>query len=327
MGIAGRYDHYDTFGSAWVGKINAKYDFSDVFAIRATVGNGFHAPSPGQNNTQVLTTAFSPGGEQVQTGTYPVTSSIAQFYGAQLLKPEKSTNFGAGIVITPTPTFTLTIDGYSIKIKNRIGISQTFTVTAANVAALPALASVGVGGDVQYFTNGFDTRTNGVDVVASYRTDLMDGLLNLTFAYSYNKSKVTDFNPSVINADQRYDIGHISPRHRANLGANWKLGDFTLNARENFFGPWAAQQDYPGQKFGSKFVTDLDVSYTFAEHFTLTVGANNLFDAYPDKIAPSTGNPIYALTGSTADGQIYPRNGGPFGINGGFYYARIRVAY
>ncbi len=327
VGVAGRYDNFSTFGGSFVGKINGIYRISDAFSIRATGGTGFHAPSPGQNNTQILTTAFSPGGDQVQTGTYPVTSDIAQFYGATLLKPEKSVNIGAGIVITPASGLTLTVDGYSIKIKNRIGLAATQVVTAADVAALPSLAAVGVGGEVNYFTNGFDTRTRGVDVVANYSTSLADGPFKVTLAYNYNKTKVTDFDPAVINADQRADISNVSPNHRANLGLNWQLGDFTLNARENYYSSWIARQDYPGQRFGGKFTTDLDISYTFAEHFTLTLGANNLFDEYPDKIAATTANPIFALTNSTADGQVYPRNGGPFGINGGFYYVRIGIDY
>ena len=98
-------------------------------------------------------------------------------------------------------------------------------------------------------------------------------------------------------------------------------------SRENFYGPWRNEVDYPGQKFGSKFTTDLDISYTLKEHYTLTVGANNIFNVYPDKIRASASNPIYELTGSTADGQVYPRNGGPFGMNGGFWYVRLRVKY
>ena len=326
VGVAGRYEHYNTFGGAFVGKVNALYKVSDAFSLRGTFGTGFHAPSPGQNNVQILTTNFV-AGNQVQTGTYPVTSTIAQYYGAQSLKPEKSTNFGAGFIVKPAAALTITVDGYSIKVRNRIGITQNFNVTAADVVAQPALAAVGVGGVVNYFTNGFDTRTNGVDAVASYRTSLLDGPLSLTLAYSYNKSKVTSFVPGTIDAAQITNIAHLSPNHRLNLSAGWQIADFTINGRTNFYSYWRNETDYPGQKFGSKVTADLDVSYTFAEHFTLTLGAYNIFNTHPDKIAPSTSNPIYDLTGSTADGQVYPRTGGPFGINGGFWYARIRVKY
>lgn len=325
-GVAGRWEHYDTFGSTVVGKFNAIYRVSDGVALRFTAGTGFHAPSPGQNNTQIVTTNFR-GGNQVQTGTYPVTSDIAQFYGATSLSPEKSVNLGGGIVLEPADNLTVTLDAYTIKVKNRIGISQTFTVSAADLVALPSLAVVGLAGDVNYFTNGFDTRTTGFDFVTNYRTNLAGGPLNVTLAYNYNKSKVTDFDPSVISPAQRFNISNLPPKHRANLSANWQLGNFSINARENYYSSWANQLEYPGQRFGAKFVTDLDVSYTFADRYTLTLGANNLFDAYPDKIAPSTVNPVYALTNSLADGQVYPRSGGPFGINGGFYYVRIGIDY
>ena len=325
-GVAGRWEHYDTFGSTVVGKLNARYDFSDAVALRFTAGTGFHAPSPGQNNTQIVTTNFR-SGNQVQTGTYPVTSDIAQYYGATSLNPEKSVNFGGGIVLTPMDKLSITLDGYSVKVKNRIGISQTFTVSAADLVALPSLAVVGLAGDVNYFTNGFETRTTGFDFVTNYRTDLAGGPLSLTLAYNYNKSKVTDFDPSVISPAQRFNVSNLPPKHRVNASANWQIGDFSINARQNYFSSWANQLEYPGQKFGAKFVTDLDISYTFADRYTLTVGANNLFDTYPDKIAPTTTNPVYALTNSLADGQVYPRSGGPFGINGGFYYVRVAIDY
>lgn len=327
MGVAGRYEDYDTFGDTFVGKANALYRLSDQFSLRGTVGTGFHAPSPGQSNTEILTTAFAPGGEQVQTGTYPVTSAIAQYFGAKTLTPEKSTNYGVGFIFNPISNFTLTVDGYLIKVKDRISITSTFDVVAADIVAQPALAAVGVGGAVAYFTNGFDTRTKGVDAVATYRTQLADNPLSLTLAYSYNKSEVTQFDPVAIGADRIYDIENITPKHRANVSASYEIGGFTINARGNYYSSWSTNQDYPGQTFGSKVTADLDLSYTIAEKYTLTVGANNLFDEYPDKLAPTTANPIYAITGSTADGQIYPRSGGPFGMNGGFWYARLKVKY
>lgn len=339
MGIAGRFEHYSESGSTTVGKVNARYELTDSLAIRATAGTGFHAPSPGQNNVQVLTTTFVQG-DQVQVGTYPVTSEIAQFYGATTLGPEESTNYGAGFVFDPGNGFTLTVDGYTIKVTDRIGISQTFNVSAQDLIDLPALASVGEGGSVQYFTNGFDTRTSGVDVVATHRTELGGGNLNTTFAYNYNRSKVTDFDPGVIGPTQLIDIKYLAPRHRATFATNWNSGDWSVNLRESYYGNWRVSNDYPiregnlasgaiidGQHFGAKFITDLDVSYTFMEAYTLTLGANNLFNTYPDKIAPTINNPIFDLTGSISNGSVYPRSGGPFGINGGFWYARLRVKY
>ncbi|MCT2559951.1 TonB-dependent receptor [Tsuneonella sp. YG55] len=339
FGVAGRYEHYNTFGSATVGKVNAIYHISPAFAVRGTVGTGFHAPSPGQSNVQILTTSFVQG-NAVQVGTYPVGSAIAQYYGAKPLTPEESTNFGFGFVIDPGSDLNLTIDAYSIKVRNRIGISQSFTVSQADINAQPSLLAVGVGGRVQYFTNGFDTRTQGVDVVGTYRTQLAGGPLNLTLAYNYNKSKVTDFDPGVIGPTQLIDIQYLAPNHRATLSANWQLGDFALNLRESYYGEWRDANDYPiragnvstgaiidGQHFGAKFTTDIELSYTLMDHYTLSVGANNLFDEYPDKIIATVNNPIYTSTGSISNGSVYPRPGGPFGINGGFWYVKLGVKY
>ena len=326
IGAMGRFERYNTFGSAFVAKGNFRWEVADIFAIRGTAGTGFHAPSPGQNNTAILTTTFV-GGDQVQVGTYPVTSNIAQYYGAQSLRPERSTNFGLGFVLTPSDAFSLTVDAYSIKVTNRIGISQNFFVTAADLAAEPALQAVGLGGAVNYFTNGFDTRTRGVDVVGSWRGDVAGGRTNLTLAYNYNKSTVPRFDPNVIGAAQIINIGNLAPNHRANLTATWQKDGFALTLREAYYGSWREEVGYPGQKFGARFTTDIDVSYTFMEHYTLSVGASNLFNAYPDRVANSPDNRIFLSTNSLADGQIYPNAGGPFGFNGGLWYARVRIKY
>lgn len=327
LGIAGRYEHYHSFGGSFVYKVNGIYKISPQISVRATVGTGFHAPSPGQTHDAILTTNFV-AGNQVQTGTYPVDSPISQYFGSVGLKPEKSHNYGAGLVLKPTPTLTATIDGYIIKVRDRIGISQTFHVEQTDIDALAELAAVGVGGDVNFFTNAFDTSTKGIDFVGSWRHNIFDGTLTTTLAYNYNKSKVTRFDPAVISEAQRIDIAHLAPNHRATLSANFLRGPWMLNARENYYGSWRDEQDYPGQVFGSKWTTDADLSYTFMQHFTATVGAINVFNTHPDKIANGTGdNFIYQLTGSTADGQVYPRLGGPFGMNGGFWYVRLKVKY
>ena len=339
MGLAGRYEHYNTFGGSFVYKANAIYKITPQISIRGTIGTGFHAPSPGQSHDAILTTNFV-GGNQVQTGTYPVESPISQYFGATTLSPEKSHNYGAGIVLKPTPALTMTVDGYIINVSDRIGISQNFTVTAADVAAKPTLAAVGVGGAINFFTNGYNTSTKGIDFVGTWRTHVFDGSMSWTLAYNYNHSKVTSFDPGVINLGQRINVEHLAPNHRATLSMNWTRGPFSLNARENYYGWWANAIDYctaqttsgcsnptAYQHFGAKFTTDLDVSYTFLDHYTLTLGANNLFNTYPDKILNSSVNPVYVLTDSLDNGSVYPRNGGPFGINGGFWYVRLAAKF
>lgn len=159
--------------------------------------------------------------------------------------------------------------------------------------------------------------------------------------------------PGTISGEQIDVAENLAPHHRLNLTAGWTVGNLGINLAGHYYSKWSSATDYPirngnvacpagpepdfgssapcavigGQEFGAKITADAEVSYTFMERFTLAVGANNIFDEYPDRIAPTVDNPIYALTGSTADGQVYPRMGGPFGFNGGFWYARLKVKY
>jgi len=332
VGFAGRYESYQSFGSKSVGKINALWKTTDTVSLRATVGTGFHAPSPGQNNTQVLTTSFNKG-ISLQQGTFPVTSAVAQYYGAKSLKPETSTNYGVGLVFKPMEDFVTTVDLYQIDVKDRIFISESYAVSLSDIAKLPELASVGEGGTVQYFTNSLDTSTKGVDVVSTYKTHLLDGRLNLSLAYNYNTTDVTKYDPSAIATYQIIDIKGLAPHNRASLSANWARDEWVVNVRENYFGSWTDANDYPtafdnngnvtaGQIFGAKLTTDVDVTYHMGQWAT-TFGAANLFNVFPDKIAPTATNPIYPITGSTYDGEIYPRNGGPFGINGRVVFVNV----
>lgn len=337
VGVAGRYEHYNTFGSATVGKINTRYEFIPGFAIRGTVGTGFHAPSPGQQHNSTLTTNFI-NGNSIQTGTFPVDSAISRDYGAKSLTPEKSTNFGVGLTAKPMRSLTLTVDYYNIKVKNRIFISEPFTITAADLAAHPELATVGVGGNVSYFTNGLSTLTRGVDVVASYNAALAAGRLNLTLAYNHNANKVTSANANIVNGAQVADIKNLAPHDVAHFSANYTQGKWSLTARENYYGSWVDAVDYGTpdgtagsnggslQVFGARATTDLDVTYTLASQFSLTLGANNVFNTFPSKLNASS-QTIYPITGGGSDGQVYPRLGGPFGFNGGFWYVRVGVKY
>jgi len=337
VGAAGRFEHYDTFGSATVGKINTRYEFIPGFALRGTIGTGFHAPSPGQSHNSTLTTNFV-GGNSIQTGTFPVDSQISQDYGAKPLTPEKSTNFGVGFTAKPMRNLSLTVDYYNIKVRNRIFITEPFTITAADLAAHPELATVGVGGDVSYFTNGLSTLTRGVDVVASYSTPLAAGNLNLTLAYNHNNNSVSSADANVINGAQIADIKNLAPHDTAHFSANYSHGKWSLTARENYYGSWIDAVDYGNsdgtaganggslQVFGAKATTDLVVTYNFAKQFAFTVGANNLFNTFPDKLNANS-QTIYPITGGGSDGQVYPRPGGPFGMNGGFWYARLQVKY
>jgi len=332
LGVAGRYENYPTFGSTTLGKFQARFKVNDALALRGTVSTGFHAPTPGQSNVETLSTTFLPGTTtQVQIGTYRVTSPAAQFYGAVPLHPEESTNYSAGLVLTPVAGLLVTVDGYEIEVRNRIGISQQFTVTQADINALPALQYVGLGGTVQYFTNGFDTTTKGIDVVGTYPFHLgVAGRLDTTLAYNYNKTTVDSFNPNVINQTRITDIEHYAPNDRVNLTFDWSLDKFGVSLHQNYYGTYRDQNDYPGQVFSASWTTDLEGSYRFPHGITAAIGGRNIFNSMPDVVCsntPTTCGTVSPLTGGLGDGERYPRTGGPYGYNGAFFYARIGAKF
>jgi iron complex outermembrane recepter protein len=325
-GIAARFEDYDTFGSTAVGKISALFRATDVLSLRASVGTGFQAPSPGQSNLQNVTTNFV-AGNQVQDGIFPVSSGVARYYGSQALTPAEATNYGIGFIFKPTNRTTLTVDAYQIDVTDRIFITQAFAVTATDLAAQPILNLVGVGGAVRYFTNGLDTSTKGLDIVGTHVTDLLGARATFTLAYNRNENEVSRANPGVISRAQIITIENLAPKDRLNLNTNWNWGDLTVNARANYFGKWQTEIEYPGQVFSAKTTFDLDVSYELSENYTITVGAQNLFSEYPDRIAQSSSVNVFPITGGLADGQVYPRGGGPFGMNGGLWYMNLRATF
>lgn len=340
VGLAGRYEHYNTFGSATVGKINTRFEFAPGYAIRATFGTGFHAPSPGQQHNSTLTTNFI-AGNSIQTGTFPVDSVASRYYGAKPLTPEKSTNFGVGFTAEPMHGLTFTVDYYNIKVRDKIFITQPFTVTAADLLASPALNTIfggQAGGNVSFFTNGLSTLSRGVDVVASYNTEAMGGKLNLSLAYNHNANKVLRSNPNVISGSQIANIVNLAPHDVAHFTMGYSRGSFSLTARENYYGSWVNANDYgnsagtgganggPLQHFGAKATTDLDLTYDVSKELAITVGANNLFNTFPDKLNNNSIQ-LFPVVGGSADGQVYARNGGPFGMNGGLWYVRVKVRY
>lgn len=327
VGLAARYEHFNTFGGTANFKASARYALSSAIAIRGAASTGFHAPSPGQTNVNNVTTSFIAGSTSpIQTGTFAVTNPAAIYYGAIPVKPEKSVNLTGGIVVTPGSGINLTVDYYNIRIRDRLGLSQAFLVTPADQLALSALGVTNANelNRVQYLTNAFKTRTQGVDaVLTSVLRTGGAGTFNTSLAVNYNKTKVIDRNPAIVSNDRVANLENILPKFRVNLSETWSSGPFSLLTRVNYYDSFIVTASSGiAQKFGAKVVADIEGSYAFNDHFSLSVGAKNLFDTYPDKdlrsIDPNTGLP--------GNGNQYI-DASPFGYNGGFWYVRAGVKF
>ena len=335
VGIAGRYEHYtDSAGDTVSGKISTRYELAPGIALRGGVNTGFRAPSLAQtafSTTQNTVTVV--GNQRVLTTSkfLPVNSAAAIALGAQPLKPEKSLNFTAGITFERGGA-RLTIDGYQIRVDDRI-VKTDFLGTASNggsaIKAILVANGVPNVDSAQFFTNAIDTRTRGVDVVGEYtlRTGSL-GNLRLNAAWSYFDTKILNVvaNPAQLSAlnvvlfgrQVQRDLLVAVPKSKVVLSGNWELGKFRLLLRGTRFGRYTESSSVAAsdRTFGAKWVADAEAEVAISQKVSLAVGANNLFDAYPDR------NGLVAADGSGAYGSF-----APFGLSGGFYYARVGVTF
>lgn len=333
LGGAVRYEHYADFGGTTNVKATARYALSNAIAIRGAASTGFRAPTPGQLYLRNLQTGFiGTNPVPVQIATLSSSDPAAIYYKAVPLKPEESVNFSGGLVFTPGSAFTATLDYYNIKVTNRIGLTSRFTVTDADRVQLAALGVVDPNslGVVQYFTNGFATRTQGVDFVATYRSNPGWGRLSSQLAVNYNRTNLlsrrtitlADGRTSQLIDDVRKrDIETLLPRWRGVFTQTAEVGAIDVTARANYFGKFTNNQlaaNGGDKTFGAELSFDLEVGVKIAEMFRIAVGGENIFDNYPDRESRF----LYSSTGGPASGFIYP-DASPLGVLGGFWYVRL----
>ena len=343
--LAGRYEHFSDFGKAKVGKLTSRYDFSPAFALRGTFSNGFRAPTLAESYYSA--TNVSPRSAFVQLAP---NSPGARLVGIDGLKPEASTNLSAGIVLNPAPGVTVTLDAYQIKIRDRIvgsgalygsgGAVNSPAVTAAILANGNVLDPTVVETGINIFSNAINTRSRGLEFVATKSSNYGSyGRVDWSAAANYNVVKVVKINqaPSqlqpqvLLDPTAISDIETASPKMRVNLGALWKSGPWTVNLREAIYGKSSELQSPDGGAtyyktgIGTLAVTDLEVSYKLSNAWTLSVGANNLFNKYPDGVNPEVLR-IQRENLDNAAVTIYP-SFSPIGINGGYYYARANFKF
>ena len=319
LGLATRFEDFDTFGTTTNTKFSALWRATDTLKFRTTVSSGFRAPTPGQSNVSNVTTASISGtGELVQQGTLSPTNPIAVTAGGAALQPEESDNLSFGLVWDVTDALNVTIDAYEIEITDRIALTGNFSLTDAQRAALVA-AKVPGASDMQtfrFFTNDFDTTTDGIDVVATYSTELMGGVTDFTFVYNETETEVDK--SSLLSASRINALEALLPENRWNLSAVHNVGDWTILARYMYVGE--SEYYYGLNDLGNPDITTLDDQSQLDLEFTrdfgnyqITLGAENITDEYPEKD-----------TGVTCCGAIYPEFA-PLGFMGAFYYLRVGI--
>jgi iron complex outermembrane receptor protein len=326
---AGRFEEYDdSSGSVLSGKLSARYELTEAFAVRAAVSNGFRAPSLAQQAfAQTSTSINLVGGVFVPVLTKVVKtgSPIANALGAQPLDPEKSRNYSLGFTFAPRENLSLAVDAYHIDLDDRI----TLTGLLSGTGVRNILIANGFSGDqsVRFFTNAVDTRTRGVDVVATHTARFERfGTLRSTLAFNRNETDIRAIAP---NPGQLAGLGLTlfdrrtqgwfteSPETKLILGLDWTLGRWGVRLQETRYDGYRLLDNAPAndQSFGAKWIADLEVSFAPTESVSVAIGAYNLFDEYPDRT--TVANTI----------GLSPYGAGPFGHYGGYYYGRVALKF
>ena len=321
-----RYEDFSDFGGTINGKVAARYNATDRLALRGALSTGFHAPTPGQANSQRIATTFDNDlGLQVESGTVPPTHPLALAAGGSPLTEEKSTNLSVGFVTGFGETTTLTADFYRIEVQDRIFKTQN----------LPTIDPVtGVGSNIQFFTNALDLDVTGLDLVLTTGFDWggSDLRTTLTAAYNHNEVKVdsqTAVNgvlpvseASVEDIEESYPQDRVTITTITSTGTNW---DFL--ARINYYGAHYDERGRiggvdggpPTQKVGSTVFVDLELSYQLDPCWRLTAGATNAFDEYVDVVGPPNANRQNV-------GLLYPRRTAA-NYEGGSWYLRANYVW
>ena len=323
-----RYEDYSDFGEKVVWKLAGRYELTDDFALRGSVGTGFRAPTPGQQGTTNVSTRL-PDGFPVATGLFPAGGIVAQALGAEELKPETSTNFAGGFTFD-VGDLNLTVDAYQIEIEDRVYATSTQDVSTNPTAGAAydnyqALVSAGVSGaesigGVFFFQNAFDTVTRGIDVVATYSLDFgANGTTKLIGSLNYNESELDSLNiAGLLNEEDIYDFEHADPKIRGVLTAVHDIGPFSLLARANYYGDYSNSEGGVGtiQDFDPEVLFDFEFAYNLTDKTLIAIGARNAFDEYP----------AFDMIREECCGALY-RSDSVVDWQGGYYYLRARHAF
>jgi len=334
--LAGRYENYSDFGSTFNYKLATKFKLSENLSLRAANSSGFRAPSLHQQFFSRTSTVFVDN-VPFEQGTFTNDSRAAALIGIDQLKEETSNSISAGLTGN-FGEFSFTIDGYLINIEDRIVYSGSFG-NGGNPELTSIFESAGAT-SARFFVNAIDTKSSGLDIVLSHKTNWGDALLKNDLAATFNKTEVEDiFVPNLIenaglsgsffDGQEEAFLTLAQPRTKLNLTnlVSYKTWDFLL--RNVYFGEVTDPDDFNGDArvagttisedaiYAGKLVTDLTVTKTFSENLALTIGANNLLDVYPDENREG---------GTSGDQFVYSRRTSQFGYSGRFLFARLRFS-
>lgn len=334
INISGRYEYYNDFGDNLAGKLAMRYKFSSSFMLRGSISNGYHAPALQQIYYSSTGTAWknvAGVNTQVQRGIFRNNSDVSKAFGVKPLQPEKAVNLGAGFTSTLSSHFNITVDGYWIQLKNRIVLSGLFD-KANNADVRRILINYPHIDQAQFLTNAINTRNRGVDIVLNSNWKINKATIRFIVAANFNQTNLfgtvlaadslagtTQNANTLFSREEKVEIEKGQPGSKIMLTGKYIKGKMSFLARCTRFGKtstvFESENKTRDEFFSEKVLTDFSMSYTPKSWLSITAGANNIFDVYPDKLKNSL---------NSSEGIIiYSNRAAPFGFNGGYYFLNM----
>lgn len=300
IGGAARFENYDDFGKNFTWKLNTRYrPFGDLLAFRGSISTGFRAPSLHQMYLSNVQTLISDGAISNQ-GTFSNDSPVIRELEVPKLTQENSLNISAGLTCQPISRLELTLDYFDIRVNDRILFTNEIgsdNNSNTQTALEDTLQSYQVT-SLKFFINAADTRTKGVDAVATYKDIAVgNGLVDINFAANLTSTSIesairtpdpiANSGNEIFNRKEQARIVSARPASKFLLAADYELGKFSTGLRFTRFGEvtWCHAEDpLKDQTFSAKVITDLNFSYRISQTTTFALSINNLFDIYPDEV-------------------------------------------
>jgi len=326
MNVAGRFESYSDFGETLTGKLAMRYQPQEELIFRGAISTGFRAPNLAQRYFSKVSTTFIDN-VPYEVGLFNNASNVADALGVPDLTEEKSFNVSAGMAVSPTDNFTFTFDFFHIGIQDRI-------ILSGNMAGpeIENLVSQFGAQRVQVFSNAIDTRTWGIDMTATYRTVVgKSGTLYLKGAFNATANRLASgvrtpsqlsqsFGESIFGREARLELSKERPKSTLQLETTYDNGPFSLSLNSHRYGEVLVPDDDPADDYtlGSEWIVNASTSYEIVKNYaTITVGARNLLDNYPD-LSPSSSNFLGIFPFPTAS---------PIGFNGRYIYSKIQLTF
>lgn len=314
LNAAVRAENYSDFGFTANFKLATRVKLSPLFNLRGSFSTGFRAPSLAQVNFSSTFTTVQ-GGNIAEVKIVPNYLDITRKAGIPELTQEKSTNASIGFTFKPSSSFSVTLDGYLVNVKDRVVLTGQFDASDPdlNQELADELQSKNIA-LAQFFANAVDTRNMGLDIVVDYNKRFANKSFRALFTGNIQNMDIRKVNvPAPLAGSDFLRSSFFSDRERAfvlasapemKFAGNLEYGvkQWTLGVRATYFGevrllgygedglgidPTVPLDNGSGNVrdeyiYSGKMPVDIYAGYKFSNQLSFYLGADNVFNIHPD---------------------------------------------